>query len=57
MDRNKFFNVGVKWCYILFGSTHVGFLVLDFAPVYETLVLSFSTTHPFCIYEITGVGN
>ena len=57
MDRKKFLNEDAKWGYILIAPTIIGLLVLNVYPFIETLILSFSTTHPFGIYEITGVGN
>ena len=57
MDRKKFLNEDAKWGYILIAPTIIGLLVLNVYPFIETLILSFSTTHPFGIYEISGVGN
>ena len=43
-----------KWGYILIAPTIIGLIVLNVYPFIQTLILSFSATHPFGIYEITG---
>lgn len=37
--------------------TIIGLIVLNVWPFIQTLILSFSTTHPFGYYELSGVGN
>ena len=46
-----------KWGYLLVAPTIIGLIVLNVYPFIQTLVLSFSTTHPFGIYEVTGIQN
>ena len=46
-----------KWGYILIAPTIIGLIVLNVYPFIQTLILSFSATHPFGIYEITGPQN
>ena len=48
---------GAVWGLIMVAPTIIGLLVLNVYPFVQTLVLSFSTTHPFGIYEISGVEN
>lgn len=57
MGKKRFFTDETKWGYLLVAPTIIGLLVLNVYPFIQTLVLSFSTTHPFGFYEITGIGN
>lgn len=56
-SKQKFWNEDAKWGYLLVAPTIIGLLVLNVYPFIETLILSFSTTHPFGIYELSGLGN
>jgi multiple sugar transport system permease protein len=57
MGKNKWLTEDAKWGYILVAPTIIGLLVLNVYPFIQTLVLSFSTTHPFGYYEISGLDN
>lgn len=57
MGKKKWLTDDAKWGYLLVAPTIIGLLVLNVYPFLQTLVLSFSTTHPFGFYEITGVDN
>ena len=57
MGKKKWLTDDAKWGYLLVAPTIIGLLVLNVYPFVQTLVLSFSTTHPFGIYEISGVEN
>lgn len=57
MGKKKWLTDDAKWGYLLIAPTIIGLLVLNVYPFLQTLVLSFSTTHPFGFYEITGVDN
>lgn len=57
MGRKRRFTDDMKWGYIMVAPTIIGLLILNVYPFIKTLVLSFSTTHPFGIYEVTGSGN
>lgn len=57
MEKKKWLTEDAKWGYILVAPTIIGLLILNVYPFLQTLVLSFSTTHPFGFYEVTGVGN
>jgi len=57
MGKNKWLTEDAKWGYLLVGPTIIGLLVLNVWPFIQTLVLSFSTTHPFGIYELSGIQN
>lgn len=57
MGKKKFLTQDAKWGYLLIAPTIIGLIVLNVYPFIQTLVLSFSTTHPFGYYEISGVGN
>ncbi len=56
-SKKKFWTEDAKWGYLLVAPTIIGLIVLNVYPFIETLILSFSTTHPFGIYELSGVGN
>lgn len=47
----------MKWGYLLVTPTILGLILLNVYPFIKTLILSFSTTHPFGFYELSGVGN
>lgn len=57
MGKKKWLTEDAKWGYLLVAPTIIGLVLLNVYPFIQTLVLSFSTTHPFGYYEITGVGN
>lgn len=57
MGKKKWLTEDAKWGYLLVAPTILGLIVLNVYPFIQTLVLSFSTTHPFGFYEITGVQN
>ncbi|MCI6886366.1 MAG: sugar ABC transporter permease [Lachnospiraceae bacterium] len=57
MGKKKWLTEEAKWGYLLVAPTILGLIVLNVYPFIQTLVLSFSTTHPFGFYEITGVQN
>lgn len=57
MGKKRFLTEDAKWGYLLVAPTIIGLLVLNVYPFIQTLVLSFSTTHPFGFYEITGIQN
>lgn len=57
MGKKGFLTDETKWGYILVAPTIIGLIVLNVYPFIQTLVLSFSTTHPFGIYEISGIDN
>ena len=57
MGKKKWLTEDAKWGYLLVAPTIIGLILLNVYPFIQTLVLSFSTTHPFGYYEITGVGN
>lgn len=56
-SKKRFWTEDAKWGYLLVAPTIIGLLVLNVYPFVETLILSFSTTHPFGIYELSGIGN
>ena len=57
MGKKRTLTDEAKWGYILVAPTIIGLIVLNVYPFIQTLILSFSTTHPFGIYEITGPQN
>ena len=57
MGKKKWLTEDAKWGYLLVAPTIIGLILLNVYPFIQTLVLSFSTTHPFGYYEITGIGN
>lgn len=57
MGRKRGLTDEAKWGYILVAPTIIGLILLNVYPFLQTLILSFSTTHPFGFYEISGVGN
>lgn len=57
MGKKKWLTEDAKWGYLLVAPTILGLIILNVYPFIQTLILSFSTTHPFGIYELSGVGN
>jgi len=57
MGNKKWLTEDAKWGYLMVAPTIIGLIVLNVWPFIQTLVLSFSTTHPFGFYELSGVGN
>lgn len=57
MGKKKWLTEDAKWGYLLVAPTIIGLIVLNVWPFIQTLVLSFSTTHPFGYYELSGIGN
>ena len=56
MGRKRGLSDEAKWGYLLVAPTIIGLIVLNVYPFIQTLILSFSTTHPFGFYEISGSG-
>jgi multiple sugar transport system permease protein len=57
MGKNKTFTEDDKWGLILVAPTIIGLVVLNVWPFIQTIILSFSTTHPFGYFELSGVQN
>lgn len=57
MGKKKWLTEDAKWGYLLVAPTILGLIILNVYPFIQTLILSFSTTHPFGIYELSGVEN
>ena len=57
MGKKQCLTEDAKWGYLLIAPTIIGLIVLNVYPFLQTLVLSFSTTHPFGYYEVSGVEN
>ena len=57
MGKKRILTDDAKWGYLLVAPTIIGLIILNVYPFIQTLVLSFSTTHPFGIYEVTGIQN
>ena len=57
MGKKHILTDDAKWGYLLVAPTIIGLIILNVYPFIQTLVLSFSTTHPFGIYEVTGIQN
>ena len=55
MGKKQCLTEDAKWGYLLIAPTIIGLIVLNVYPFLQTLVLSFSTTHPFGYYEVSGV--
>ncbi len=55
--KKKFWTEDAKWGYLLIAPTIIALIVLNVYPFIETMVLSFSTTHPFGYFELSGFGN
>lgn len=46
MGKKRILTDDAKWGYLLVAPTIIGLIVLNVYPFIQTLVLSFSTTHP-----------
>ena len=46
-----------RWAYIMVAPTVIGLLVLNIYPFLETIVMSFSKTRPFGLFELQGIEN
>lgn len=57
MGNKKWLTEDAKWGYLLVAPTIIGLVVLNVWPFIQTVILSFSTTHPFGYFELSGVGN
>lgn len=57
MNKKKIITEDMKWGYLLVAPTILGLILLNVYPFIKTLILSFSTTHPFGFYELSGVSN
>ncbi len=57
MGNKKWLTDDAKWGYLMVAPTIIGLIVLNVYPFIQTLVLSFSNTHPFGYYELSGIGN
>lgn len=57
MGKKKWITEDAKWGYLLIAPTVIGLIILNVFPFIKTLILSFSTTHPFGIYEVSGIDN
>lgn len=57
MKQKKWLTEDAKWGYLMVAPTIIGLLVLNVWPFIQTVILSFSTTHPFGYYELSGIGN
>lgn len=57
MKKSKHFTEDMKWGYLLVAPTILGLLILNVYPFIKTLILSFSKTHPFGLYELSGFEN
>ena len=57
MGKKQYLTEDAKWGYLLIAPTIIGLIVLNVYPFLQTLILSFSTTHPFGYFELSGFGN
>lgn len=57
MGKKKWLTEDAKWGYLMVAPTIIGLIVLNVWPFIQTVILSFSTTHPFGYYELSGIGN
>ena len=57
MGKKKWLTEDAKWGYLMVAPTIIGLIVLNVWPFIQTIILSFSTTHPFGYYELSGIGN
>ena len=57
MEKKKHMTEDMKWGYLLVAPTVLGLIVLNVYPFFKTLILSFSKTHPFGYYELSGAEN
>lgn len=55
--NKKILNTEARWGYLMVAPTILGLIILNVYPFLKTLVLSFSETHPFGFYELSGVQN
>lgn len=46
-----------RWGYLMVAPTVIGLLVLNIYPFLETIVMSFSKTRPFGLFELQGIEN
>ena len=46
-----------KWAYIMVAPTVIGLLVLNIYPFLDTIVMSFSPSRPFVLFELQGIEN
>ncbi len=57
MGKKNWLTEDAKWGYLMVAPTIIGLIVLNVWPFIQTVVLSFSTTHPFGYFELSGIGN
>ena len=57
MGKKNWLTEDAKWGYLMVAPTIIGLIVLNVWPFIQTVILSFSTTHPFGYYELSGIGN
>lgn len=57
MEKKKHITEDMKWGYLLVAPTVLGLIILNVYPFFKTLILSFSKTHPFGYYELSGLEN
>ena len=57
MGKKHVLTEDAKWGYLMVAPTIIGRIVLNVWPFIQTVILSFSTTHPFGYYELSGIGN
>ena len=57
MGKKHVLTEDAKWGYLMVAPTIIGLIVLNVWPFIQTVILSFSTTHPFGYYELSGIGN
>jgi multiple sugar transport system permease protein len=53
----KIFSKEATWGWVMVAPTLIGLIVLNFIPLIETIIMSFSKTRPFGQYELQGVKN
>ncbi len=57
MGKKNWLTEDAKWGYLMVAPTIIGLVVLNVWPFIQTVILSFSTTHPFGYFELSGIGN
>ena len=57
MGKKNWLTEDAKWGYLMVAPTIIGLIVLNVWPFIQTVILSFSTTHPFGYFELSGIGN
>lgn len=57
MGKKSHMNSEAKWGYLMVAPTVLGLIILNVYPFIKTLILSFSETHPFGFYKLSGVEN